>query len=158
MKKRYNLMNFKKFIKSKINESLKETFLDNILDKISNGLKLSKSEQDFLDNYTEKTDEDIMDFKMLSKESTFKKISDLLNLNKKIICNLYDKNGKIGLEILSIENDYQKEVTILHLEKSEDIILKDNHLYNITYQLKEDEYSLETDGEFYEPLLIKNEN
>jgi len=158
MKKRYNLMSFKKFIKSKINESLKETFLDNILDKISNGLKLSKSEQDFLDNYTEKTDEDIMDFKMLSKESTFKKISDLLNLNKKIICNLHDKNGKIGLEILSIENDYQKEVTILHLEKSEDIILKDNHLYNITYQLKDDEYSLETDGEFYEPLLIKNEN
>lgn len=155
MKKRYNLMSFKKFIKSKINESLKETFLDNILDKISNGLKLSKSEQDFLDNYTEKTDEDIMDFKMLSKESTFKKISDLLNLNKKIICNLHDKNGKIGLEILSIENDYQKEVTILHLEKSEDIILKDNHLYNITYQLKNDEYSLETDGEFHEPLLIK---
>lgn len=155
MKKRYNLMSFKKFIKSKIDESLKETFLDSILDKISNGLKLSKSEQDFLDNYTEKTDEDIMDFKMLSKESTFKKISDLLNLNKKIICNLYDKNGKIGLEILSIENDYQKEVTILHLEKSEDIILKDNHLYNITYQLKNDEYSLETDGEFHEPLLIK---
>jgi len=148
-------MNFKKFIKSKINESLKETFLDNILDKISNGLKLSKSEQDFLDNYAEKTDEDIMDFKMLSKESTFKKISDLLNLNKKIICNLHDKNGKIGLEILSIENDYQKEATILHLEKSEDIILKDNHLYNITYQLQNDEYSLETDGEFYEPLLIK---
>lgn len=99
MKLNIKIMNFNKFIK----ESIKEKFLDKILDKISKNVTISTIEQNFLDSYSNMNEDDLIDFKMLSKETTFDKISTLL-------------------------------------------------------ELKKNEYSLEADGEYYEPLLIKNEN
>ena len=88
-KRRNNIMTFKKFLSYfKLDESLKEIRLNQILDKISKKIKLTKSEQEFLDHYDETSDEDIMDFKMLSKELTFSKIVELLESNKKIICKI----------------------------------------------------------------------
>lgn len=155
MKKEFHLMSFKKFTKHKINESVKEKLLDKILDKISNGIKLTENEKEFLDNYSEKTDDDVMDYKMLSSETTFDKISKLLDMNKKIICNLHDNSGKIGSQIISIENNYQKEVIVLILKNEEKVVLKDNKLYSLVYDFDNDEYSLESDGEFYEQIPIK---
>lgn len=159
MKNRNNIMTFKKFISYfKLNESLKEVRLNQILDKISKKIKLTKTEQDFLDHYDETSEEDIMDFRMLSKESTFSKISKLLEDNKRIICNLIDRDGKIGIQIVKIYNQYEDESSIMTLKNGEKIKLKDNILYNLIYNNNNDEWSLEIEDEYFEKLPIKDEN
>ena len=151
-------MTFNKFISYfKLDESLKEIRLNQILDKISNKTKLSKSEQDFLDHYDETSEEDMMDLRMLSKESTFTKISQLLERGKKVICNLVDKDGKIGIQILQIYNKFDDETSIMTLKNGEKIKLMDNILYNIIYNTNKDEFSLEMEDEFFEKLPIKND-
>jgi hypothetical protein len=159
MKKSSNIMTFKKFISYfNLNESLKEIRLNKILDKLSKKQKLSDNEKDFLDNYDRISDEDIMDFKMLSKETTFDKISTLLDENKKVICNLHDRDGKIGLQIISIYNDFGSEESILTLKNNQKVKLKDNLLYNILYNSDKNEWLLEMEDEFYEKIPIKDEN
>jgi hypothetical protein len=159
MTKRNNIMTFKKFMSYfRINESLKELRLNQILDKISKKIKLSKQEQDFLDTYSEIEEEDIMDYKMLSKESTFNKLTQLLEDNKKVICNLVDRDGKIGIQIISIYNDFQSEICTLNLKNGEKVKLQDNILYNILYNSNKDEWSLEMEDEFFEKLPVKDEN
>lgn len=152
-------MKFKKFISYfKFNESFKETRLNQILDKLSNRTKLTKQDQDFLDNYSQINDEDLMDYKMLSKESTYERINSLLINDKKVICNLHDRDGRIGLEIKSIQNDFQTETSILTLKNGEKIELKDNILYNILHNQQKNEWSLEMEDEFFEKIPIDNEN
>lgn len=159
MIKRNNIMTFKKFMSYfRINESLKELRLNQILDKIGNKVKLTKQEQNFLDSYSEIEDEDIMDYKMISKESTFTKLSKLLEDDKKVICNLVDRDGKIGIQIISIYNDFQSETCLLNLKNGEKVKLKDNILYNLLYDVNKDEWSLEMEDEFFEKLPIKDEN
>jgi len=157
--KRNNIMTFKKFISYfRIDESLKELRLNKILDKISNKSELSKSEQDFLDHYDETQEEDIMDYKFLSKESAFDRLNSLIDNNSKVICNLLDRDGKIGIQIVSIFNNFQFETCTVILKNGEKINLKDNELYNIIYNLKKDEWSLEMEDEFFEKLPVKDEN
>jgi hypothetical protein len=151
------IMNFKKFI-SKFNESIKQTRLDEILDKISKKSKLTKSEIDFLDRYNDIKDEDMMDFKMLSKESTFEKISSMLEKEIKVICNLTDRWGKIGEEVISIYNNFEEEKSTIGLKNGKEVELKDNFLYNILYNHKKDEYSLESHDEYYEKIPVKDDN
>jgi hypothetical protein len=158
MKNRNNIMTFKKFISYfKLNESLKEVRLNQILDKISNKIKLSKTEQEFLDHYDQTSDEDLMDYRLLSKETTFTKISNLLDEGKKVICNLFDRDGKIGIQIAQIYNNYEDEISIMTLKNGEKVKLRDNILYNIIYNTNKDEFSLEMEDEFFEKLPIKND-
>ena len=134
MKKGNNIMTFKKFISYfRLNESLKEVRLNQILDKISKKIKLSKTEQEFLDHYDETSEEDMMDYKMLSKESTFTKISKLLEERKRVICNLIDRDGVIGIQIVQIYNRYDDETCTMTLKNGEKVKLQDNILYNIIY-------------------------
>lgn len=158
MKNRNNIMTFKKFISYfKLTESIKEVRLNQILDKISKKITLSKTEQDFLDHYDESSEEDMMDFRMLSKESTFTKISKLLEEEKKVICNLVDRDGKIGIRIVQIYNRFDDESCIMTLKNGEKVKLKDNILYNIIYDSNKDEWSLEMEDEFFEKIPIKND-
>ena len=154
-----NIMYFNKF-KSylKMNESLKEIRLNQILDKISNNIKLTEFEKEFLDNYESTSEENMMDFKMLSIETTFEKISKLLEENKKIICNLIDRDGKIGIQITKIYNNFQTESCCISLKNGEKVFLKDNKLYNILFNMNINEYSLEMEDEFYEKIPIKDES
>ena len=157
--KRNNIMTFKKFISYfRVDESLKELRLNKILDKISNNIKITKIEQDFLDNYGETNEEDIMDYKLLSKETTFDRLNQLIDSNKKVICNLFDRDGKIGIEIASIFNNFESETCTMTLKNGDKIKLKDNILYNIMYNNDKDEWSLEMEDEFFEKLPIKDEN
>ena len=122
MKNRNNIMTFKKFISYfKLTESLKEARLNQILDKISKKVTLSKTEQDFLDNYDQTSEDDMMDYRMLSKESTFTKISNLLEDGKKVICNLVDRDGKIGIQIVKIYNRFDDETCIMTLKNGEKV-------------------------------------
>jgi hypothetical protein len=153
------VMNFRKFISYlNLSESLKEVELNKILDKISKSINLSSKEKEFLGKYDNIKDDDLKDFKMLSLQSTFEKLQGLIDNNKKVICNLSDRNGKIGIQIVSIYSDYENEVYILNLKNGEKIELKDNYLYNIIYNLQRDAYSLETEEEFFEKLPVRNED
>jgi len=152
-------MKFKKFISYfRISESLKEIELNKILDKISKSMKLSSKEEEFLGKYNNINDSDIQDYKMLTRQSTFEKINDLIQSEKRVICNLIDRNGKIGIQITSIYNNYEDEICILELKNGEKIDLKDNFLYNILYDFNKDTYSLEIEDEFFEKIPVRNED
>ena len=153
------IMNFRKFISYlNLSESLKEVELNKILDKISKSINLSSKEKEFLGKYDEIKDDDLKDFKMLSLQSTFEKLQNLIDGNKRVICNIIDRNGRIGIQITSLYSDYENEVYILNLKNGEKIELKDNYLYNIIYNLQKDIYSLETEEEFFEKLPVRNED
>lgn len=159
MENKEKIMTFKKFLKYfNINESsYKEKRLNQILDKLGSGIKLTPRENKFLDRYNDTSEEDFKDYKMMTKESTFTKIIELLDNNLKVICNLNDKNGKIGLPIKSIYNDYEKEKTYLELSNGEEIELKDNYFYELNYNFKKDVYDLEVVDEFYEKIPVRND-
>lgn len=156
MKKQNNIMTFKKFLSYfNLNESSMEARLNAILSKISKKVELSKSEKDFLDNYSSKTDEDYMDYKMISKDTTVEKINKLLDNNKLVICNIPDRDGPIGKPISSIDNDYRDETCNINFKDGESTKLKDNFLYNIIYNPDKDNYTLEAHDEYYEKIPIK---
>jgi hypothetical protein len=159
MKKRENIMNFKKFLSYfSLKESyFKDSKLNSILDKMSKGIKISPREKNFLDNFEEITDDELKDMKMLTANSTFNNIITLLEQNKRIICNLSDRNGKIGLPIKKIEKNYETEKIIMEVSGGEKLELKDNFFYEINYNFDRDNYSLETSDEFFEKIPVKND-
>jgi hypothetical protein len=152
------IMKFKQWLRLfDLRESLKDSELNRILDKISDGLKLTNSEQTFLNKYDSIKEDDLKDFTHLSRETTYQKIRELLDLNKKVICDLYDRNGKIGLYIISITNNYNEGTCTLNLKGGETTKLTDNYLYNLIYNIQKDEYSLEVQDEYFEKIPVKDE-
>jgi len=151
------IMNFRNWVKN-INESVKDDELDRILDKISNGKKLNNIEQKFLDTYNKFSEEHYQDSLCITKNDVYNKIRDLLEEGDKVICNLYDRNGVIGLPIVSIHNDFDEDFCYVVVTDGEKIKIEDKYLYNIIYNMKKDEYSLETEEEFFEKIPVKNEN
>lgn len=151
-------MKFKQWLRLfDLRESLKDSELNRILDKISDGLKLTNSEQTFLNKYDSIKEDDLKDFTHLSRETTYQKIRELLDLNKKVVCDLYDRNGKIGLYITSITNNYNEGTCTLNLKGGETTNMTDNYLYNLIYNIQKDEYSLEVQDEYFEKIPVKDE-
>lgn len=152
------IMKFKQWLRLfDLRESLKDSELNRILDKISDGLKLTNSEQTFLNKYDSIKEDDLKDFTHLSRETTYQKIRELLDLNKKVVCDLYDRNGKIGLYITSITNNYNEGTCTLNLKGGETTKMTDNYLYNLIYNIQKDEYSLEVQDEYFEKIPVKDE-
>ena len=147
---------FKKMVNSitsTFSSSKKEDELNKILDKIGTGGKMTSSEKDFIDNYHTISDLDIQDLLYLDREKTAEKILQLLSSRKTIICDLFDKNGKIGSKIEDIEIDLHTERKFLILYHNEEVELKDSFLYNIIYTDR-NEYSLQSQDEYFEKILI----
>lgn len=150
-------MKIKKLIKYYLlGESIKEIELNRILDKIGKGKKLSEKEINFLNLYQETREENMKDFMYLSKNSTFSKIEDLLSSGKKIICNLHDRYGKFGLEITKVENIFEEDTCTVTMKGGEKHNLDDKFLYNIIYNIKKDEYSLQEQDEYFEKIEASN--
>ena len=126
------------------------------MDKVSDKIKLTDREKEFLDLYKVTKDEDLKDFLYISKNATFRKILDILENGKKIICDLHDKNSKIGLQIIKIENDFLDDKCLITMKGNETHELFDKFLYNIIYNIKKDEYSLQEQDEYFEPIKIDN--
>ena len=151
-------MKIKRIIKYYLfNESVKEMELNKILDKVSNRKSLTIRERNFLELYKTTREEDMKDFLYISKNSAFKKISELLEIGKKVICDLHDRNGKIGLEITGIENNFEEDTCIITMKGEEKHQLHDKFLYNLIYSIKKDEYSLQEQDEYFEKIESKNE-
>lgn len=152
-------MKIKKLIKYYLlGESIKEIELNRILDKINSSKKLSDKEINFLNLYQHTRDEHMKDFMYLSKNSTYARIDDLLKEKKVVICNLHDKYGKFGLQIKDIENIFEEDVCTITMKGGEKHTLDDRFLYNIIYNIKKDEYSLQEQDEYFEKIEASEGN
>lgn len=92
------------------------------------------------------------DYMMLSKNVTFYRLKDMLNKQVKIICNLKDRDGKIGEKLLDIKTENSSHKLILH--KNTPCELSDRFLYNIKYNESKKVYSLEEHGEYFEKIKV----
>ncbi len=140
----------KKWLKHYVlRESIKEIELNRILDKISKGEFLTSREHGFLDLYNQTQDSDYKDFSCLSKHIAIVTIQEFLDRKKKIYCDLYDRDGKIGMLIIGIDKINSKLVL-----KHGEHFMDDKYLYNLTYDMKGDLYSLTCHDEYFEELLV----
>lgn len=137
-------------------DSLKDYKLNEILEKLNNGISLTKSEGIFLEKFDELIENDFKDSSHITKNQVFERVCILLEKGKIIICNLYDKDGKIDDKIVSIHNSFEESYCVINLKHGMSVKIKDNFLYKITYDLTKDEFYLESTGEYYEK--INNEN
>jgi hypothetical protein len=140
-----------------LNESVKDMELNKIRVKVSKKKALTKRERDFLELYQATNKEDMKDFLYLSKNTTFSKILELLESKIKVICNLHDRNGKFGMEIVKIENNFEEEACMITMIHDEHHKLHDKFLYNLIYNTKRREYSLEEQDEYFEKIEAKND-
>ena len=136
-----------------LNESVKNMELKKIENKISKKKCLTKREIDFLELYkaTQKV-ETLKDFMYLSKYLTFTKVSELLDKKIKVICNLHDRNGRFGMEIIKIESNFEEETCKITMSHGEHHKLHDKFLYNLIYNSNKKEYSLEEQDEYFEKI------
>lgn len=148
---------FKKFLV--IRNSIQDEKVNSILDKILLDKKLDKLEKKFLDNLEEILKNDLKDYSHLSKNMTVETLEQLLDKKIKVICDLTDRDGKIGEEVISIQNNFLKNNCFLNLKNLDNVELLDKFLYNLTYNLLKHEYSLSIQSEYFEKIFIdKNEN
>lgn len=140
------VIKFKDWVLNNINESMKNDKLNDILDKISNGVSISNSEQSFLDNFDSITTGDMQDFSLLNRSDVYDKVNSLLENNKVVI--YFDE---IVIDVKYIEDD------ICIVTKSSINKLKDNCLYNLVYDFDSDNHVLKIHDEYYEKLPLKND-
>jgi hypothetical protein len=151
-----SVKNLKRILSSfKLPENLKEIELNSILEKISKRKSINSNEKKFLEKFESIQDDDLKSFSLLSRQTATEKINDIINNNKTIICDLEDRDGKIGQAIIDTSNDYENELTILKFKNQQVFKMKDNFLYNINYNLKKNIYTLEKSDEFYEKISSK---
>jgi hypothetical protein len=141
-----------------LNESVKEMELNKIKEKVYKKKSLTKRERDFLELYQSTNKEDMKDFLYLSKNTTFNKVLELLEKKIKVICNLHDKDGKFGMEIIKVENNFEDETCTITMVHDEHHKLHDKFLYNLIYNTKKREYSLEEQDEYFEKIEKENED
>lgn len=150
-------MKIKKLIKYYLlGESVKEIELNRILDKISRKKKLTEREMNFLDLYQTTREEEMKDFMLLSKNSACNRVGVMIENGEKVICDLHDRDGKIGLQIIEVENDHQEETCLVRLKGGTSHTLDERFLYNIIYNLKKNSYSLQEHDEYHEKIEAKH--
>ncbi len=140
-------------------ESLKEIEMNRILDKISKKSKLTNREKSFLELYnsTQFKDDD-RDWMMLSKTTVSHKIKELIKCGKVVICDLHDKNGKFGLQIIEVDDNIEEDYSLIKMKGEENHKLLDKFLYNLIYNTKKDQYSLQEQDEYFEKITHEGEN
>ena len=131
--------------------------VNKILRKVFKKKTNTENEKDFIGMYQTKESE-TKDYLYLSKNSAFKKITEILESGKKIICDLHDRNGRIGLEITGIVNNFEEEICTITLKGGEKHNLHDKFLYNLIYNTKKDQYSIEEQDEYFEKITTENED
>ena len=126
--------------------------MDKILNKISKNIKISDKEKRFLNLYNQTSEEENKDYMMISKNTVFDKVKDLLKDERLVICNLTDRDGKIGEAIIDIQNNFEQNYCHVILKSNIKHKLYDRYLYNLIYNNKKNRYSLEEHDEYYEKI------
>ena len=106
--------------------------------------------------FTSLLDFDGKDFMLISKQKACKIIKDMIDNNKVVICDIYDRDGKIGKEILYVNIYADEEYCEVVVNGNDKYKLYDRYLYNIIYDVKKDIYSLQIHDEYYEKIMIDN--
>jgi hypothetical protein len=135
-------------------DKFKDPKILNILEKISKNKKITKKEIMLLESLSDTIVEPI-DYSHLSKNRTHEVINQLLIESFKVMCDLTDRDGKISEFIISVENNFENEYSLLNLENGKIANLEDKFLYNINWKLKKNYYSLTTQGEYFEKITIE---
>lgn len=149
-------MKIKKLFKYYVlRQSVKDIEIQRIKQKISGGSKLTAGERDFLELYNLTSETDNRDYMLLSKSVVATKIVELIEKGKKIICDLHDRDGKIGLEIIDVNNNHEEEVSIVIMKGQVKHNLHDKFLYNLIYNTKKNQFSLQVHDEYYEKIEAK---
>jgi hypothetical protein len=132
-------------------DNTKTSELNQILDKISINKELSDREKDFLEKYDSINDDELKDYNYLTLLDLFYLI---IKLDKTIICDIKDKDGRINQEILSI--DYDNDDCAMTLGLKHGIYkMTDNYLYKMIYVFKHDNYSLDIESEYHEKINLE---
>jgi hypothetical protein len=153
-------MEIKKLIKYYLfGLSLKEIEMNRILDKISKKSKLTERERNFLELYNSTINkEENRDWMMLSKSATSSKVKELIDSNYKVICDLHDRNGKIGTQIINIVDNIEDDFSVIIMKDEEKHKLQDKFLYNLIYIVNKKQYSLQEHDEYFEKLTIEKDD
>lgn len=138
-----------------LNEPLKQIEMNNILEKVSKKIKLTDREANFLRLYN-RTRED-RDFMLLSKNTVYKKVKDFLSKERVVICDLTDRDGRIGLPIIDIKNDIESDSCQVYMKSGLTKELHDKYLYNLIYNNRKNYYSLQEHDEYYEKIEANND-
>jgi hypothetical protein len=109
-----------------------------------------------LELYNHKTEEAPKDHMYLSKNTTCERVKTLIDSGKSVICDLHDRNGKIGLPIIDIDNTHTDDDCTILMRGNETYKLEDRFLYNLIYNQKSNKYSLQEQGEYYEKINHDN--
>jgi DNA invertase Pin-like site-specific DNA recombinase len=80
-----------------------------------------------------------------------------LDNNKKVICDLHDRDGKIGIQIIEMQNDFERDFSEIKLKDGMILKLEDKFLYNIIYNIKKNLYSLTEQDEYFEKIEHLND-
>ncbi len=124
-----------------------------ILEKISQNKKISKKELMVLDKWSE-VEINFKDYLYLSKNKTHELIQEFLDDKLQVMCDLTDREGKIGEFIKSVENNFDDETSKVHLYDGKITYLTDKFLYNLNWKEKKKYYSLTSQGEYFEKITI----
>lgn len=138
-----------------LNEPLKQIEMNNILEKVSKKIKLTDREANFLRLYNQ-TRED-RDFMLLSKNTVYKKVKDFLSKERVVICDLTDRDGRIGSPIIDIKNDIESDFCQVYMKSGLTKELHDKYLYNLIYNNRKNYYSLQEHDEYYEKIEANND-
>ena len=139
-----------------VNENIKNTYLNHLLDKLSDGLTLNKSQLYFLNNIDNIKDTYIKDHKYKTNYDTYLMIMDVLNNNITIKYGIKDDIDSFGENIIKIyRNDDDK--IIIKLENNKEKEIKDNFLYNIIFNIDKFEYELFEQDEYFEKIPLRND-
>lgn len=142
-----------------LKNSISDSRVNSILDKILVGGKLTKEENSFLDKFDFMINFDLKDYSYISKNMAVEVIESLLKKNIEIICDLEDRDGKFGDGIVKIKNNFEGNRCEVYLKKGEKCYLEDKFLYNLFYNINKNNYSLTVQDEYFEKITIdKNED
>ena len=95
---------------------------------------------------------------MLSKSATSSKVKELIDSNYKVICDLHDRNGKIGTQIINIVDNIEDDFSVIIMKDEEKHKLQDKFLYNLIYIVNKKQYSLQEHDEYFEKLTIEKDD
>jgi hypothetical protein len=138
---------------SKSVSSVKERALNHILDMISSGRGLRAVEKHFLDIQQSIPDSEMKDHMMVSSVEAGHRVSSILGLGIGVTCNLRDRDGMMGADVLSSE--VLGDIARLTLSGHTTVDLLPSLLYDLTFSVRDFRYSLESGQEFFELATIK---
>ncbi len=139
-----------------VNENIKNTYLNHLLDKLSDGLTLNKSQLYFLNNIDNIKDTYIKDHKYKTNYDTYLMMMDILSNNITIKYSIKDDIDSFGQNILEIFRNNDDKI-IIKLENNKEKEIKDNFLYNMIFNIDRFEYELVEQDEYFEKIPLRND-